>query len=84
MYSIMPLKFHELNLASHEISPFEAEEALHDGWNRRRKDGQNYEVLGRTGEGRYLQLVVEITAVAIRVFHGREMTNAERTRYNRK
>ena len=50
----------------------------------RRRDGLFYEVLGKTSEGRYLQLVVEVTAEAIRIFHGRDMNNTERRRYNRK
>jgi uncharacterized DUF497 family protein len=76
--------FHVQNLRKHGIGLAEAEEALYDGWDRRRKDGPNYEVLGRTEEGRYLQLVVEVTSDAIRVFHGRDMTPAERSRYKRK
>lgn len=78
------IRFHRLNLAKHDILPIEAEEAFHDGWSRRRRDGGNYEVLGRTGEGRYLQLVCEVTEEVIRVFHGRDMTPAERKRYGKK
>ena len=46
--------------------------------------GSVYEVLGRTGEGRYLQLVVEIRPDIIWVFHGRNMGSPEKKRYHRK
>lgn len=65
------------------MAEFEAYEALMDGWAKRRRDGQNLEVLGRTEDGRYLQIVVEDTD-AIRIFHGRDMNETERRRYRRK
>ena len=76
-------RFHFDNLADHGVAPFEAEEALYDGWRLRRRDGDNYEVLGRTGDGRYLQLVVTDLPDYIWVFHGREMKDREKQRYHR-
>ena len=78
------IRFHYANLDRHFVENFEAEEALRDGWNRRRRDGDHFEVLGRTEEGRYLQLVVTERPEEVYVFHGREMTDAERRRYKRK
>ena len=79
-----PRRFHYANLLKHAVMPLEADEALLDGWHRRRKSGANYEVLGRTEEGRYLQLVVEDGTASIWVFHARDMTETERKRYMRK
>ena len=79
-----PVRYHRLNLAKHGIDLPEAEDALNDGWNRRCRVGDNYEVLGRTGEGRYLQLVLEIRPDNIWVFHGRDMDTTEKKRYHRK
>lgn len=77
-------RFHQVNLARYGVMPGEAQEALDDGWATRRRDGDFYEVLGRTAEGRYLQLVVEVTDLMVRVFHGRDMTFTERRRYGRR
>ncbi len=82
----------DASLEKNGVGPDEAREALVDGWARRRRDPTqerpaetNYEVLGRTREGRYLQLVAAVTAPrALRIFHGRDMTDAERARYKRK
>jgi uncharacterized DUF497 family protein len=78
------IRYHRNNLAKHGIDVFEAEEALYDGWKRKRRDGDFYEILGRTGDGRYLQLVVEIRSDEIWVFHGRDMNTTEKRRYQRK
>lgn len=72
------------NLAKHGVDDWEAEEALIEGWARRHRDGVCYEILGRTSEGRYLQLVCEETKTEIRLFHCRDMTPAERRRYGKK
>jgi uncharacterized DUF497 family protein len=77
-------RYHRANLRKHAIGVDEAEDALYDGWARRRRDGDYYEVLGRTAEGRYLQLVVEEKEDQAWVFHGRDMSQAERKRYDRK
>lgn len=53
------LRYHRGNLAKHDVTISEAREALLTGWPSRRRTGDNYEVLGCTDEGRYLQLVVE-------------------------
>lgn len=79
-----PIRFHQTNLAKHEVMISEAAEALVDGWARRRRDAGNYEVLGRTLDGKYLQLVVEDRGDYLWLFHGREMTEIERKRYRRK
>lgn len=79
-----PIRYHFDNLAEHGIDWDEAEDALYDGWHRRRREGDNYEVLGRTGEGRYLQVVVEDRPAYLWVFHGRDMKDSERKRYYRK
>lgn len=76
--------FHRFNLEKHGVSIYEAEEALKVGWKSRRRVGDNYEVLGRTAEGRYLQLLIEETSDLIRIFHGRDMNATERRRYERK
>ena len=78
------ITFHYANLEKHLITSFEAEEAFFDGWNARRKDGSNFEVLGRTEEGRYLQLVVNVSPGEYFIFHGRDMNDSERRRYRRK
>lgn len=78
------IRFHIENLAKHGVTPIEAEEALYDGWKKRRKDGDCYEVLGCTDDGLYLQLVAEIKESYIWVFHGRPMNDSERRRYRRK
>lgn len=78
------IDFHLANLAKHGVADFEAEEALFDGWSRRRRLGDFYEVLGRTEEGRYLQLVFDVHPDRVWVFHGREMSDDERRRYRRK
>lgn len=83
MLNMRAVTYNLSNLAKHLVSTDEAYEALMDGWARRRRDGDNYEVLGRTDDGRYLQIVVEVTEV-IRIFHGRDMNDAERRRYGRK
>jgi uncharacterized DUF497 family protein len=75
---------HRENIAKHDVDREEVGEVLRDGWGRRRRDGENYEVLGRTLAGRYLQLVVEDLPDRLRVFHAREMTQTERRRYERK
>lgn len=77
-------RFHYQNLLKHGVMIIEAEEALNDGWSRRRRDGKSFEVLGKTGEGRFLQLVIEEHDDHIWVFHGRDMTDTERRRYRRK
>lgn len=82
----------EANLAEHGVDAEEALEALADGWARRRRDttderpGEvNYEVLGRSEEGRYLQVVVAVTGRdTARLFHARDMNATERARYKRK
>ena len=78
------LRFHIVNLAKHGIAPFEAEEAFFDGYKKRRRSGGNYEILGRTNDGRYLQLVYEETETEFRIFHGRDMTQIEKRRYQKK
>jgi hypothetical protein len=78
-----PIKVHRSNAAMPGGDPDEAKDALIDGWSRRRRDGDNYEVLGRTSKGRYLQLVCEETAIEVRVFHVRDMTWTERRRYGK-
>lgn len=75
---------HRKNLAKHGVTVSEAEEALYDGWARRRRAQAYYEVLGRTGSGRYLQLVIEILPEVVRIFHGRDMDGSERKRYGKK
>ena len=83
MYDVEP-RFHQENLAKHRVDPTEAAEALSDGWRKRRRVGDFYEVLGKTGDGRHLQLIAEVDRDAVWVFHGREMTKSERQRYERK
>ena len=81
---IKDARFHFDNLAKHAIEWFEAEEALWDGWHHRRREGEHYEVLGRTEDGRYLQLMVTLQPDCLWVFHGRDMTPSEKKRYARK
>lgn len=78
------IRFHKTNLAKHNVLPQEAEEAVLDGWSRRRRDGKNFEVFGRTSAGRYLQLVCDVAGDMVRVFHARDMTETERRRYGKK
>lgn len=78
------INFHINNLLKHDIEWFEAEEAFLDGWSRRRKMGDNYEILGRTGDGRYLQILYEDQANELWVFHARDMNATEKRRYHRK
>lgn len=79
-----PVKVHRANAIKHGVDPDETKDALIDGWSRRRRDGDNYDVLGRTPEGRYLQMVCVESATEIRVFHVRDMNPTERKRYGKK
>jgi hypothetical protein len=78
------ITFNYTNLDKHSVDDFEATEAFTNGWKSRRKVGANYEVLGQTAEGRYLQLIVEVTPAEYYIFHGRDMNDSERRRYRRK
>lgn len=77
-------RFHIGNLYKHDVDLDEAYEALVDGWARRRRQGEAYEVLGRSITGRYLHLMVDELPEELWVFHCREMNDAERRRYQRK
>ena len=77
-------RFHIANLYKHDVDVDEAYEALVDGWRRRRRHGDYYEVLGRTAVGRYLHLVVDEEQDTLWVFHGRSMEDGEKRRYHRK
>ena len=78
------INFHINNLLKHNIEWFEAEEAFLDGWSRRRRVEDKYEILGRTGEGRYLQILFSDEADEYWVFHARDMKPTEKRRYHRK
>ena len=77
-------RFHLNNLLKHNVDIPEAYEALCNGWRQRRRDGDDYEVLGRTQSGRYLHLRVEIKAEGLWIYHGRDMNDGEKRRYRRK
>jgi hypothetical protein len=49
----------EENLTKRGLDPGIVDEAFVDGFPRRKKDGANYEILGVTGDGDYLQIVYE-------------------------
>ena len=73
----------EGNLAKRGLDPELVNEAFLDGFSRRRRDGDNYEILGVTEDGEHLQIVFEDLPNNYRVFHARPMTGEEKRRYRR-
>lgn len=66
----------------HDVFPFEAEQVFYNGPIVRRV-GSRYLVLGRDDTGRYLLVVCEERRGLVRVITARDMTPAERRRYER-
>lgn len=77
------LRFHLDDLVKNGLDDLVAEDAMIDGWGRRRRDGDYFEVLGRTGDGDFVQLVVAEYSDYLWVFHGRKMNDSEKRRYRR-
>ena len=77
------INFHINNLLKHGVDIYEVEEALLDGWKCRKREGDCYEILGCTDDGRYLQIVLEDRSNEIWVFHARDMNQREKKRYNK-
>lgn len=74
------------HLARHHVTPEEVEEACFNGEPliRSGRDGLHY-VLGQTGDGRYLFIVVqEMRPGEVRIVTGREMDMKERSYYRRR
>ena len=64
----------------HYVYPEEAEQVFYNGAHVRRARGV-YHAYGQDDSGRYLFLVFELRAGAIRVFAARDMDQAERRLY---
>jgi uncharacterized DUF497 family protein len=73
------------HIAEHGVSPEEAEETCYNNPLILKSRLHRYYVLGQTDNGRYLTVVVApIDKVKIRVITAREMSEAERQRFQRR
>lgn len=73
------------HIAGHHVEPEEIEEVLTGRYLLERGRWQRYYVLGQTGEGRYLLIVLARKGSGrYRVVTAREMEPPERRRYKRK
>jgi uncharacterized DUF497 family protein len=71
-------------LTHHNVSALEAEQCFSNPHTTRRASRDVYLLLGRTESGRMLLLVYQQRARGVvRVYSGREMTDAERRAYRR-
>lgn len=81
----MEIRFHDENLAKHNVSQDEAEEALNDkdGWTERTKNGA-YLVVGKTFAGRFLEVAYrKLSDGIIFVFHAMDAREHQKRRYKR-
>ena len=81
----MEIRFHDENLAKHNVSQDEAEEALNDknGWIERTKNGA-YLVVGKTLAGRFLEVAYrKLSNELIFVFHAMDAREHQKKRYKR-
>lgn len=79
----MEIRFHDDNLAKHNVSQEEAEEALNDkeGWTKRTKNGA-YLVVGKTFAGRFLEMAYrKLPDGTIFVFHAMDAREHQKKRY---
>lgn len=82
------MQFHDENLAKHNVSHEEAEEAEEalndkDGWTERTKNGV-YLVVGKTFAGRFLEVAYrKVSDGMIFVFHGMDAREHQKKRYKR-
>lgn len=79
----MEIRFHQDNLAKHNVSQDEAEEALNDkdGWTERTKNAA-YLSVGKTLGGRFLEIAYrKLDDATIFVFHAMDAREHQKRRY---
>jgi hypothetical protein len=69
------------HMARHNVEPDEVEEAFESRHQIRRARADRYVLLGRSAAGRYLMVAFIISAGAVRAITARDMTVAEKRRY---
>lgn len=82
----MELHFHHDNLAKHNVTPDEADEAIHDskGWTERTKNGA-YLSIGKTFAGRLLETCYrKLPDGSAFVFHAMDAREHQIRRYNKR
>jgi hypothetical protein len=75
----------EEHIARHGVTPAEAEEVFFGRFSVKRSRLDRYVVMGRSGAGRYLVVVIEkLGAGWVRVVTARDMSTAERKLYSKR
>jgi hypothetical protein len=82
----MEFQYHHHNIAKHQVSTDEIEEAFSDpkGWAQRGKDGI-YLFIGKTFAGRILEIVYRIEIPQTRfIFHAMDAREHQKKRYKQR
>lgn len=82
----MELRFHHDNLAKHNVTTEEADEAIHDakGWAERTTNGA-YLSIGKTLAGRFLEICYrKLPDGSAFVFHAMDARDHQKKRYNKR